>query len=101
MSRSTGQLCKDIEEIADWIGGVQGVLGHFNPKSGVPVGRWEPPPTAQPAPIASPKCLRPGRGQSSATSIGDLVLVLGMLREWTQSVATTLDCLEDTQIPPE
>jgi hypothetical protein len=100
MAKTTGQLCKDIEEIADWIGAVQGVMRMFDQKAKVPAGRWEPPATAVPAPIASPKCIRPKEGETSATSIADLVMTLGMLRDWTQSVATTLGRLgSDTKLP--
>jgi hypothetical protein len=100
MATTTGQLCKDIEEIADWIGAVQGVLRLLDPTIGIPVGRWEPPPTATPAPIASPKCLRPSYGTNPITTTGDLVVTLGVLREWEQSVALTLGRLNgQTKIP--
>jgi hypothetical protein len=101
MAGTTGQLTNDIREIADWFWGIGSVLGTLPPGtirvSGV---RWEPPPTATPAPIASPKCLRPTQGSSIITTEADLVAALEALNLWTRSVADTLKRLPaNTRIP--
>jgi hypothetical protein len=97
MSVTTGQLTNDIREIADWISGVGSVLKSLPPGtirvSGVP---WVPPPAATPAPVASPKCLRPAQGSSTVTTEADLVAALETLSLWTQSVADTLKRLPTT-----
>jgi hypothetical protein len=82
-----GGLGKDIGEIAAWIEKVQEILGEFDPTDSVPVEvPWDPPPTATPAPIATPRCLRPVSVTTPTTSLGDLVQTLGALHEWLEDL---------------
>jgi hypothetical protein len=91
MSVTTGQLTNDIREIADWIWGIGSVLGSLQPGTIRVSGmKWEPTPAATPAPVASPKCLRPTQGSSIITTEADLVAALQALYDWTESVAETL-----------
>jgi hypothetical protein len=100
MSKTVGQLSKDIQEIADWIEAVRAVMKRFQPATcSTPGFNWQPPPVATPAPIASPKCLRP-KGDQNPITEADLIEVLRVLRDWTDSVAETLDRMPPgTQIP--
>lgn len=82
-----GGLGKDIGEIAAWIEKVQEILGDFDQAEAVPEEvPWDPPPTATPAPIATPKCLRPESVMTPTTSIGDLVQTLGALHDWLKDL---------------
>jgi hypothetical protein len=90
---TVGQAHLDLEEISEWIDRVRGVLNKLDPATKaieVPAGRWEPTATAVPAPIASPKCLRPLTGTKATTSIADLMETLKYLRKWTKDLAGVL-----------
>lgn len=88
-----GKVHLDLEEISAWLGAIGGVLERLDPGTKaiqILAGQWEPPPTATPAPIASPKCIRPPRGSGSSTSIADLIGTLVALRNWTKALSDVL-----------
>jgi len=88
---TVGHVCGDLGEIAAWIEGVRKVLDMLPSDAKairIPAGRWEPPPTATPAPIASPKCIRPAKGTQPTTSVLDLTATPESLNKWTTDLAS-------------
>ena len=102
-SITVGDLTSELRLISKWIDGTRKVMAAVRPQDKILIRRdisWEPG-GPYPPPRAYPKCDCPKVLRTVEVRASDMKKVLRALRDWTASIAWTLDGLPgDTPVKP-